>query len=145
MGKIDKIYEKVLIVEDKPEFLAVAKEVYSNATFVDNLKEAMENLQKGHSYDAVISTLYFNGSKNPEGVDIGKRCLEKNIPFAILASENKQKIRKTRAKFYKDKELVNLVGEEDPLFYMISNVNFEINKLDPNAWEGAYKWINTMK
>ena len=139
--KYNKVDEKVLIVENKPENIAAAKEIYTNATFVDNLDEAIENL-KEVKYDAVISGLYLNGSENPEGVIIGKKCLEKNIPFAILAGEDKQKIENTRGEFFENKKLVDLVGQEDPLSYMIANANFEINKENPDAWDWAYAWAN---
>lgn len=135
--------KKILVVESNPEHIAAAKEAYSDVKIVDNLKEAMENLKNGHSYDAVISGLYLNGSDKPEGIDIGKRCLENKIPLAILANgEDREKINKLRVKHFNDKDLVKLVGDEDPLDYMIANANFEINKSDPNVWKGAYKWAN---
>ncbi len=134
----------VLIVESNPGYLVAAIDADLNSEIVDNLEEAMEKLKNDPPYSAVISGLYLNDPENPEGVIIGKRCLEKNIPFTILAGEDKKMIRKTRSRFYDDKELVDLVEKEDPVKELIFPL-IGFDKTDPNLWELAYNHTKNLQ
>jgi len=133
--------KKILIVERDSKNIATAKEAYSDAKIVDNYKDAVKELSTG-KYNTVISNLCLNGSDKPEGIDIGKKCLENKIACAILANGDRKKINKLRVAYFNDKDLVKLVGSEDPLDYMILNTNFEINKTKPKTWTRAYDWAN---
>lgn len=83
---IDEKLKKMLVVDDTPQYLELAKEVarnteLANIDFYNNFEEALKELDKG-DYKAVITDL-FEGEDLPKGLLVYKKCIEKNIPVTI--------------------------------------------------------------
>lgn len=140
--------KEILVIENNPEYIATAKEAYkyANIKLVSDYKEAIDVLNNGISkYDAVISTLYIDNPNKPESLEFAKKCLEKKVPFAILANGEKELVKKTRLENYDNSELINLTGvEEDPVKQLIVNPT-GFNKTKSPLWGWAYSWAQTNK
>ncbi len=133
----ERIEGKILVVEPNIRYKGGANKAYFTPTFAHNYEVAIEKLDS-ENYDAVISTLSFD-KDSLEGIEVGKRCLEKNIPFTILANGEKSKIHQLRSEFYDDKNLVEIVGKEDPVKELICPL-IGFDKTNPDVWEIAFNY-----